>query len=354
MAEYKYFQDNQKGELAFVELDRYLKSAVYRQDDSYLYSLGYYLITARNGGWICEGFGTKAIVARHPHIENTYLVFPSLTDSIDKGLRLTLMILERFNYGQSDVLLMRFTKKQISRLNHLINTSQGTYSNYEFDHTVDPLLDGNYPVHILSTEKVSSLEGRDIKNVRSQHGKINSDDVEFVSLSDPRSLVFMKAILKYWEGNRIAYQENYMPDDGHYYEALFELLETTPQNFDGIITRYQGRLVGFTIWDYTGDDTANSLANLIDINTRGLPEYVTVEICRMLSDRGISYFNRGGSEDQGVDYFKRKFAPVKSLDLGIYKVTRQHIFHNIDISVLVTQKNNTPTIEPFVHYYEFC
>jgi arginyl-tRNA--protein-N-Asp/Glu arginylyltransferase len=83
---------------------------------------------------------------------------------------------------------------------------------------------------------------------------------------------------------------------------------------NSVVLKYQGQTVGMFVWDVIGN-TANALWFVFDREIDNLGFAQVVEASRMLQKQGIEYLNLGGSETEGMDFFKTRFRPVQSFPL---------------------------------------
>ena len=86
----------------------------------------------------------------------------------------------------------------------------------------------------------------------------------------------------------------------------------------GRLVCFDGKPAGVSIFELTDRATgiANAYAHLAMHEINGLSRYVIVDMCRTLRNRGFRRVCIGGSETEGLDRFKRKFAPVASVSLS--------------------------------------
>ncbi|MCB1531337.1 MAG: hypothetical protein KDJ35_00560 [Alphaproteobacteria bacterium] len=149
------------------------------------------------------------------------------------------------------------------------------------------------------------------------------------------ALKFMSAVLKFWEGNMIL-NDKYTDDMPEFYLEFFKVIEKNPDSAKGLLFMEDKRPVGFSVWDETDHETANLLVNLGDVSITGLSDYQTVRVCQHLSDRGVKYLNRGGSEKQSLDAFKAKYQPVESINLLSADVLYRKVENtNIEVHTIV-------------------
>lgn len=318
---------SQKGEFSLLRLKELISRTDSLREDSYLYSLPYYALTGRRGAWVCQGFDSVCVVCAHPHLQDTHLLYPELGDADG---RLSLSVLSAWPPARGPIQLARFTTADIRNLRSRIsqNTACPVKAIVEID---EPEMDWRFPLHILDTGRVAAMQGPDYRNVRQKCRKITGT-VEVIPLDGTDSLRYIRSCLKYWEGNMFLRREDWHEDNAAFYHHLLTLMEAWPEMFDGYAMMYEGKVRGFTVWDSPVPHTANLLANITDVTIAGFSEYQMVTTCRLLADKGKTRLNRGGSESRGLDSFKQKFAPVKSLSLCSARVEYQS--DSMPVSVL--------------------
>lgn len=108
--------------------------------------------------------------------------------------------------------------------------------------------------------------------------------------------------------------DDYLKNVNYIDFALQELL--TYPNIRGLISEKNGVPNGFTIWEEPQGNygTANSLVHSC-LHERGISELLHHEMAKSLQQSGIQNLSLGGAETQGLDAFKRKMNPAKSIRL---------------------------------------
>jgi hypothetical protein len=94
------------------------------------------------------------------------------------------------------------------------------------------------------------------------------------------------------------------------------VLDEIPDNIHGIICSINEKPKGFTLWEEptAGYNVANAIVHC-NIYDRGVSEFLHYEMAKNLSEKNIPYLSLGGAEQQGLDLFKRKMNPVRSIEL---------------------------------------
>ncbi len=283
--------------------------------DSYLNSALYYLITGRKGAWLYKSSHSALIVCHHPHIEDRLIVFPEIGKA---DYELTASILKDLDVPKNGVQLARYSEDEIIALKHQL--SKVDYTPVAGISVIEEnMMDWRYPIHILDTEKVSTLgKGKlspkakeSFKQIRKKF-RSAKETITHAPLHKDNGLRFMKAALKVWEGNMI-FEEKDTEDMAAFYEEFFKIIEKYPETLNGLLFTQGRKPVGFCIWDQISPDTANSLINLGDRSIKGLSDYQVVSTCTELLKEGIKYLNVGGSETPSLDAFKTKYQPHRTL-----------------------------------------
>ena len=312
---------------SFERLHKHLIAPGSRHRDTYLNSSVYYALTGRKGAWVYAHDETIVVTCLHPNRDHCLLVFPEIGEKRDCSL--LLRVLATVRIPQNGIQLARFSADDI----HLLQQALGKKADSPVESISvmeEPLLDWLYPVHMLDTKAVSSMQGPEFYNVRKEYNK-TADRIQSMALSDERSARGLLAVLKYWEGSMILNEKDGIGDITNYYLTLFDLIHRRPDIFDGLIF-FEGRKpVGFSIWENSLPGVANFTANLSDISIKGLSDYQLVSSCRRMNETGFGRLNFGGSETEGLDFLKRKFQPAETFP--IYSASIQYKNQNDDLSI---------------------
>lgn len=291
------------------EMTHKLAMITSRNIDSYLLSPIYYRLTGRKGAWVYYNEISFVIVIRHPHVNNSLMIFPEVRDGSDFSL--TAEIIQDINVGKNEIYLCRYTDLEFAKLN-----SQLT-NNLALEKVVEENLDWKYPLHILDTQIVSELKGSGFQKIRNRCSRVGNQ-IDIIPIEGKNQLGLMNSILKSWE-ERLRLTGNEIEDMFGFYHELFSLFQ---DGFEmrGLCFMQQGHPMGFTIWDVCCNGMANLFVNISDPTIAGAPDFQLVTTCRYLQELGIQLLNIGGSELETLDIFKKKYMPVISHMVFTYKL----------------------------------
>ncbi len=292
-------------------LDYEFKHVSASQQDSYIASPLYYALTGRKGAWIYKKDGINLVVCQHPHKINTLLVFPENSQS-ETDYSLTASVLQKLYRSDHDIQLARYTSGDLQKLKLAfdmldLNIVDG------FDVVEENILDWKYPVHILDTNIISRVEGGKFRRLRQKCNELSKSIIS-KPFNQKTAIKDMRVALKYWEGSMInAGKET--DDMLDFYHEFIKILDKFEGIFDGLICYQDRRPVGFSVWEVVSEDTANFFINIGDASIAGLADFQMVEVSKSLYAQGVKFLNVGGSETAKLDTYKRKFMPVKSIEL---------------------------------------
>ena len=282
--------------------------------DSYIGSLGYYMLTGRKGAQLYQEGNSYLVVCQHPHIEDKLIVFPE----INGDGSLTAKVLHRLDVPRGGVQLARYTDADLLKLHMAIERlpfPQATLFR-EMDETV---LDWKYPAYVIDTRKTGDMQGKEFDKLRNKFNKV-AGELESIPLHSDQGYRAMRSSLMFWIGAMIYCGKETGHDLGSFYQTLFKAIKEYPEMFDGVVFLHKAEPAGFTIWDRPVQGTVNALAGLSRMSVKGMSEFQTVTACRVLAEQGIHSYNLGGSETAGLDQYKLKYAPSRSLHLKSYDV----------------------------------
>jgi hypothetical protein len=294
----------------YEQFNALVRQPAVAREDSYLNAPLYYILTGRKGIWVHEGYGAIMVVCRHPHIEDRLLVFPEVGHAEGK---LAASVLSGLEPPPGGVQLARFTAYDLESLKDALSQQNSSSRIDSIKVVQEESLDWRYPAHMLDTARVARVEGNEFAKIRNKCRKTEGA-TEILDLQDPAALRAMRAAHKYWEGSMVLRNQDGSDSNG-YYMTLFAMIEEWPHLFNGLVFMQGKRPVGFTVCDAPFMKKVNLLANLSDATVAGLADYQIVATCRAMSAKGVIALNFGGSETESLDLFKRKFMPVKSLEL---------------------------------------
>lgn len=286
--------------------------------DPYAGSAAYYGLTGRNGLWTVARDGGFMMLAEHPHRPGKLLLFPPAGDW-PGVLGAVLRALPSLPGGY-----------QFARLPAGMSAQMGRFSGWTAPHaaattTGEDCLDWRYPVHVLDSRAVARHEGSAFRDFRKNVRRVPADRITAEPFRANMHASVVEAIAHAWAGEKGHANGKAVATVQEPYARLLNLMACLP--LSGRLYRLDGEPVGFTIWEETDPKRgiANSLADLTTRQVRGLSEFIYADVCAVLADRGFSSVCIGGSEDAGLDAFKRKMQPIDSVPL-----TSLHYRHDLN------------------------
>jgi len=242
---------------------------------------------------------------------------------------LTASVLNMLEPPQNGIQLARHSEEEVSALKRQL--AQLNYTPVTGVSVVEEdVMDWRYPARILDTETVLNLQGKVFKDVRTKFRRA-AKVVEHTPLNQENALKFMRAALKFWEGNMI-FNAKDTSDMSDFYIALFRIMEENPEAIDGLFFMQGRKSLGFSVWDTPSAGAANLLVSLCDTSVAELADYQVIESCRALHERGVETLNMGGSETQSLDSFKAKYQPRESLKVLSADVSYRQV-ENVNVEV---------------------
>lgn len=282
----------------------------FQSDDPYMVCPSYHAFTGRYGLWAYHRGRSLLLMARNPALPDQILIFPQLGEQVP---HLALDIMDHIEPPSGGYRLARFPTEQAVFMAAMLNKH---IQRYQFKVIEEDVLDWTYPVHIISTEKVINPCGRSMKSFRLHMAKVDQSRISVEPFNSSSDIPELMSIVDKWAKNKgpdIDYEEMM----GVYY-ALFNLVLHPALSLMGIKIYYDGELKAYEIWDMPKDKNgiANSFAGFSDAQIPGFSEFQHYALCKALSDVGIKEVCLGGSETEGLDNFKRKMRPVRSVALS--------------------------------------
>lgn len=287
--------------------------------DSYLLSGAYYGLTGRKGAWVYSKGDNFVIAIKHPHVNNSLIIFPEVCN--DSDFSLTAELIDNIYDGKNEIYLCRYTDLDFAKLDNQLNDS------LSLEKIVEENLDWKYPLHILDTQIVSELKGSEFQKIRNKCLRVGKN-VDTILIEGKNQINLMSSILKSWSQRLIS--------TGRETEDMFgfynELLSLFQKGFEisGLCFIREGNPMGFTIWDVC-NGTANLFVNLSDPTVVGASDFQMVATCRYLQKLGIQFLNVGGSEMDTLDTFKKKYKPVLSHEVFTYKLVKNELKYGYKI-----------------------
>ena len=282
--------------------------------DPYMMCPSYHAFTGRYGLWAYYKGRSLLLMARNPANQEQILFFPQLGDPVP---HLALDIIDNVQAPEGGYRFARIPTEQAGFMAAILNKRSKQYS---FDVIREDLLDWTYPVHVISTEKVINPAGRQMKNFRLRMAKIDQARVTVKPFNSSSDIPELMSIVDKWAKSKapdLDYDEMI-----EIYSSLFDLVLHPALDLMGIKIYYDGELKAYEIWDMPKEQggIANSFAGFSDAQVCGFSEFQHYALCKALHEVGIKEVCLGGSEVEGLDAFKRKMRPVRSIDLSSIEV----------------------------------
>lgn len=282
--------------------------------DSYIGSLGYYLLTGRKGAQLYQEGNSYLIVAQHPHVQDRLLVFPE----INGDGSLTAKVLNSLDAPRNGIQLARYTDIDLFKLD-LAFEGMPLSKNIMLKQFDEDILDWKHPVRVLNTRTTGEMHGKSFDKLRNKYNKV-AGELECIPLHSEQGYRAMRSSLMFWVGAMIYCGKETGHDLTSFYQTLFRAVKEYPAMFDGLVFLDKGEPAGFTIWDQPVQGTVNALAGLTRMSVKGMAEFQMVTACRTLAEQGIHSYNLGGSETEGLDQYKLKYQPSRTVLLKSYEV----------------------------------
>jgi len=275
--------------------------------DSYLSSVVYYAFTGRRGLWLYLYGQTFVPFCWHPNLDGQILVFPPRGE---KDFAAIVSLVQNLPAPPRGFLLARFKEDDIESL----QAQDCSFYQKACAVVEENLLDWKYPVRILSTAHLANAEGGKFRRIRNRVRHIENLVVHMEDL-EPKHVPCLRKLAEEWASFKSSEGEDLL-DLTDPYLRLLNLVGCKGANLRGLIFRMNRRVQAVTMWEVTGDETANMYVNLCSNELCvGLSDYAIKMTADKLFQEGVSLMNLGGSESAELDYFKMKFDPVSSINI---------------------------------------
>lgn len=273
--------------------------------DPSMHSLGYIRMTSRKGLSCYRGEFSDVLFSLHPNNDDEYIIYPPENKNGYFDVRELTQLLKAD--GKS-VKIVRIPEA----LSSYVSAVVGGERSFDTD------LDYIYPVHVIDTNTLAEMNGGKFLKFRN---KVKAASKEGTSVRETQfsneDIAGIKKVVSEWAPN--LFGDDYKDSIDYIDYALDELLSLP--NITGMISENNGVPNGFTIWEEPQDgyDTANSLIHC-SLHQRGISEFLHLEMAKDLRDKGITRLSLGGAETKGLDDFKRKMQPTRSVKLDTISV----------------------------------
>ncbi len=290
-------------------------------DDAYLISPTYYMLTGRRGLWLYKHATrnndekTACLFCLHPNIKDTVIIFPPFGCNTPAAIS---RLIDKVSIEGINFQIGRIAKESgmVCELNKFLN---GRIVEKNED-----VLDWAFPVHTIDCNKLLAQKGGKYKRIRQVMKKFNatSPTIREINFTDDFSSI--KKMSEDWEKSNQHY-DKYNVDFNKYFETLIDVAVRAPSiGLKGIIISIDGIDSGFSIWEHAlnKEKIANLFASQVsNFELDSLSAYLTVKSVEHAFLGGAKYMCLGGSENYGMDRYKRGFVPEQSKDLITVEIT---------------------------------
>ncbi len=275
------------------------------RSDAYLQSSSYLAVTGRKGLWLYSTDDTFMLIAAHPNSDDHLLLFPpmgkepiNLLNRVVHDDRIIAGQIQLARISGQDQLLLAWAE-----------------ASGHFRTGPEKLLDWKYPVHMLSTKAVVEHQGGNYRNFRHGINLANEANLSATLVDTEKDKTTILKLVDIWADSNA--QGGYSKDDlTAPTRAILTLMDETELPLHGMIVHKDSQPVGFMTWEETNPEAgiANSMCCL-SFKEKGAAEFIYLSMAKILNERGFDYLCIGGSESKGLDSFKRKINPVRSVSL---------------------------------------
>lgn len=269
--------------------------------DPMMRSPGYIRMTSRKGLSAYSGRSADVLFSLHPNDDETYIIYPPAEEGGYRDVR---------DLGN----LLKQTGKNVEVIRIPMEFASSAALVAGGTLKRETRLDYAYPVHVIEVGALADMEGSRLQKFRN---KVNAAKREGMQVRPtdfaPADREMMRRITTQWA-------PQLFNDDvaaGTEYIGFFLDEMLMYPRIRGLISLRRGEANGFTVWELpcSGDDTAHSLIHC-SLHHRGVSELLHHEMAKALHRDGVRFLSLGGAETAGLDAFKRKMNPVRSVELA--------------------------------------
>ena len=268
--------------------------------DPSMRSIGYIKMTARKGLSSFQGIHGIVLFCLHPNMDDKYIIFPPASKDGYEDVKELARILKTSG-----------KKIEIVRVPSDIAEYAALKAKGKISEKTD--LDYAYPVHVVDVSELFDMRGTRFLKFRNKANAARKEGNAVVPCNFlPQEIERMKDICRTWSSHLFGQDAL---SQSEYIDYALNNLTANPA-IKGLMSFQNDVPNGFTIWEDPVDshDTANSLIHCA-IHQRGVSELLHHEMAKQLKAKGIKFLSLGGAETEGLDAFKRKMNPVKSIML---------------------------------------
>lgn len=273
--------------------------------DPYYISPTYYAVTGRRGLWLYkhqddQGAQTAMLLCLHPNLKDTVLIFPPFGEHPAEAIK---AFVDKISDLNVKIQIARVTEPQIA-----------SWKLKDFKRVDESVLDWKFPVHTIDCAELCAHEGGAYARIRQTVNKFRKANAQIREIDFVQDAPMISRLAQSWEGNTSHY-DNYDVTFNDYFGRLGLLAKREPAlGLRGLVVTINGEDKGFSIWE--PGKTANLFASQVaDFSMTNLATYLTVESARKMREEGSEALCLGGSENEGMDRYKRGFVPAQSTTL---------------------------------------
>lgn len=269
-------------------------------DDPSMRSIGYIKMTARKGLSSFQGIHGVVLFCLHPNMDDKYIIFPPSSKEGYEDVKELAKILKTSG-----------KKVEIIRVPSDIAEYAAQKTKGKISEKID--LDYAYPVHVVDVSELFDMRGTRFLKFRNKTNAARKEGNVVVPCDFlPQEIERMKDICRTWSLHLFGQDAL---SQSEYIDYALNNLTANPA-IKGLMSFQNDAPNGFTIWEepVNGHDTANSLIHCA-MHQRGVGELLHHEMAKQLRIKGVQFLSLGGAESKGLDAFKRKMNPVKSISL---------------------------------------
>jgi len=273
--------------------------------DPFARSPGYYAMTGRKGMWLYSDEQTSMIITRHPNNTDQLLLFPPIGRD-PAGLLESAMKNPLLPKGSRKIARIGLGHEYLAMRMQAVGVGTPEPENS---------LDWIYPVHVISPMAVLERKGGAFNNFRGHVNKAFRDGMQSEVIDINKHHDELIETVNRWASSKK--KEGFSHDDlTSPTEYCLDLMKEKILPLEGVITYADGKPVGFWIWDESDNRNGIAMSMVrVAMPPLGSAEFGALKACEVLNSRGFYEFCQGGSETPGLDAFKRKLNPVRSIEL---------------------------------------
>ncbi|MEM8833347.1 MAG: hypothetical protein AAGB32_02285 [Pseudomonadota bacterium] len=262
------------------------KLDAHKTQDPYQKSANYYAMTGRNGLWMIEEGDSTVIICQHPNDADIKLIFPVIGMKNERLLLKTISALKQTN---TDYRFARFENLPFEERRYPIQAIK------------EDILDWTFPVYTIDCALISQHEGKNFGKFRQKLNRIDTTNIQAMDLDANHHEKDVLSVLDEWspQGQKRVYYR------------LLNLMRKN-RNLKGRIVFEGDTPIGFSIFEVATNRVANAFAHIGLHRYGGASQYVMKDMCQTLLQNDIKQVCIGGSENEGLDRFKKELAPIET------------------------------------------